>query len=88
MIDGSISNADTDNGLDPLFIEAASLVVGKEKASIGMLQRALKIGFNRAGRIMDQMESEGIVGEDEGTKPRSVLMSTEEFEEYRNRFEA
>ena len=88
MIDGSISNADTDNGLDSLFIEAASLVVGKEKASIGMLQRALKIGFNRAGRIMDQMESEGIVGEDEGTKPRSVLMSTEEFEEYRNRFEA
>ena len=63
-------------------------MVGKEKASIGMLQRALKIGFNRAGRIMDQMESEGIVGEDEGTKPRSVLMSTEEFEEYRNRFEA
>ncbi len=86
IIDGNHSNHDGDYGLDPLFIEAAALVVGKEKASIGMLQRALKIGFNRAGRIMDQMETQGVVGEDEGTKPRSVLMSLEEFEEYKRSF--
>lgn len=71
--------------LDPLFHDAASLVVDKEKASIGMLQRALKIGFNRAGRIMDQMEAEGIVGSDEGTKPRTVLMDSQSYESYKNR---
>ncbi len=87
IVDPGLSSSDNDYGLDPLFVEAATLVVGKEKASIGMLQRALKIGFNRAGRIMDQMESEGIVGKDEGTKPRSVLMSFDEFEEYKRRFE-
>lgn len=71
--------------LDPLFEDAARLVIDKEKASIGMLQRALKIGFNRAGRIMDQMEAEGIVGSDEGTKPRTVLMDSDSFELYKNR---
>ena len=54
----------------------------KEKASIGMLQRYLKVGFNRAARIMDQLEEAGIVGPEEGTKPRRVLMSPEEFESY------
>ena len=71
--------------LDPLFEDAARLVIDKEKASIGMLQRALKIGFNRAGRIMDQMEAQGIVGSDEGTKPRTVLMDSDSFELYKNR---
>ena len=47
----------------------------KEKGSIGMLQRYFKIGFNRAARIMDQLEEAGIVGPEEGTKPRRVLMS-------------
>ena len=46
-----------------------------------MLQRMLKIGFNRAARIMDQLAEAGVVGEDEGTKPRKVLMSEEQFEE-------
>ena len=53
----------------------------RDKASIGMLQRMLKIGFNRAARIMDQLAEAGVVGEDEGTKPRKVLMSEEQFEE-------
>lgn len=65
---------------DPLFTDAARIVVDKEKASIGMLQRYLKIGFNRAARIMDELEAEGIVGPEMGTKPRDVLMTPEEFE--------
>ena len=77
----SISDMGTDQeGKDSYFIEAGNIVVDKEKASIGMLQRYLKIGFNRAARIMDQLEEEGIVGPEVGTKPRTVLMSLEEFE--------
>ena len=49
-------------------------------SSIGMLQRMFKIGFNRAARIMDQLADAGVVGEEEGTKPRKVLMSMEQFE--------
>ena len=47
-----------------------------------MLQRVFKIGFNRAARIMDQLAEAGVVGEEEGTKPRKVLMSLEQFEQY------
>ena len=57
------------------------LLLIKDKASIGMLQRVLKIGFNRAARIMDQLCEYGVVGEEEGTKPRKVLMSMEQFEQ-------
>ena len=79
----SISDAETeDDGRDAYFMEAAKIIVDKEKASIGMLQRYLKIGFNRAARIMDQMEEAGIVGPEEGTKPRKVLMTPEEFEQF------
>ena len=58
----------------------------KEKGSIGMLQRYFKIGFNRAARIMDQLEEAGIVGPEEGTKPRRVLMSPEQFEQYEEEY--
>lgn len=64
------------------FTEAARLIIDKEKASIGMLQRMFKIGFNRAARIMDQLAEAGIVGPEEGTKPRKILMTKEEFEQY------
>lgn len=47
-----------------------------------MLQRMFKIGFNRAARIMDQLAEAGVVGEEEGTKPRKILMSAQEFEEF------
>ena len=67
---------------DAYFAEAGRLIIEKEKASIGMLQRAFKIGFNRAARIMDQLCEAGAVGPEEGTKPRKVLMSSEEFEQY------
>ena len=67
---------------DAYFTEAGKFIIEKEKASIGMLQRAFKIGFNRAARIMDQLCDAGVVGEEEGTKPRKILMSMEEFEKY------
>ena len=66
---------------DELFAQAGSFIIDKEKASIGALQRAFKIGFNRAARIMDQLEAKGVVGPEEGTKPRKILMSVSEFEE-------
>ena len=65
---------------DEYFWDAGSLIIDKDKASIGMLQRVFKIGFNRAARIMDQLCDAGVVGEEDGTKPRNILMSQEQFE--------
>ena len=76
-MDGGSSGADRDE----LFAQAGAFIIEKDKASIGMLQRAFKIGFNRAARIMDQLAEAGVVGEEEGTKPRKILMSPEQFEE-------
>lgn len=70
------------NERDAYFVEAGKFVIEKEKGSIGMLQRMFKVGFNRAARIMDQLEEAGVVGPEEGTKPRKILMSLAEFEEY------
>ena len=67
---------------DDYFVDAGKFIIDKDKASIGLLQRAFKIGFNRAARIMDQLYEAGVVGEEEGTKPRKILMSMEEFEQY------
>ena len=67
---------------DELFETAGRFIIEQEKASIGNLQRHLRIGFNRAARIMDQLYAAGVVSKDEGTKPRKVLMKAEEFEEY------
>ncbi|SEQ35193.1 DNA segregation ATPase FtsK/SpoIIIE, S-DNA-T family [Lachnospiraceae bacterium RM5] len=75
------SNASSDDK-DILFEQAARFVIEKEKASTSMIQRMFKIGFNRASRIIDQLEEAGIVGSDVGTKPRKVLMTMPEFEEY------
>lgn len=77
---GSASNAEPE--YDDYFVDAGKFIIGKDKASIGMLQRVYKIGFNRAARIMDQLSEAGVVGPEEGTKPRKVLMSMEEFENY------
>jgi S-DNA-T family DNA segregation ATPase FtsK/SpoIIIE len=70
------------NDRDEYFMEAGKFIIEKDKASIGMLQRVYKIGFNRAARIMDQLAEAGVVGPEEGTKPRKVLMSLEEFEQF------
>ena len=68
--------------VDELFADAGKFIIEKDKASIGMLQRVFKIGFNRAARIMDQLSDAGVVGPEEGTKPRKILMSESEFENY------
>ena len=78
---GALSN-DSGSEYDEHFAEAGRFIIEKDKASIGMLQRVFKIGFNRAARIMDQLCEAGVVGEEEGTKPRRVLMSAEEFEQF------
>lgn len=67
---------------DVYFADAGRFIIEKDKASIGMLQRVYKIGFNRAARIMDQLADAGVVGPEEGTKPRKILMSPEEFEAF------
>jgi S-DNA-T family DNA segregation ATPase FtsK/SpoIIIE len=67
---------------DELFAEAGFFIIEKEKASIGLLQRMFRIGFNRAARIMDQLSTAGVVGPEEGTKARQILMSREQFENY------
>jgi len=63
--------------LDEMFEEAARLVVQSQHGSTSMIQRRLKLGYNRAGRIMDQMEALGIVSSGEGSKPREVLLFNE-----------
>ena len=73
-----------DDERDEYFAESGRLIIEKDKASIGMLQRAFKIGFNRAARIMDQLSDAGVVGGEEGTKPRKILMTAEEFENLLN----
>lgn len=79
---GSVSPSGDAMDTDSYFTDAGKLIIEKDKASIGMLQRAFRIGFNRAARIMDQLCDAGVVGEEEGTKPRKVLMSMEQFENY------
>ena len=71
---GSISTDD----MDPLLEEAAHIVVGNQSGSTSMIQRRLKLGYNRAGRIMDQLEELGIVGPNMGSKPREVMYSSEQ----------
>lgn len=77
---GAAGPGGSDSELDELFEKAGRFIIDKDKASIGMLQRVLKVGFNRAARIMDQLSEYGVVGEEEGTKPRKILMTLEQFE--------
>ena len=78
----SAGGASSGDDRDVYFVDAGKFIIEKEKASIGMLQRMFKIGFNRAARIMDQLCDAGVVGPEEATKPRKVLMSQEQFENY------
>ena len=74
---GSSANAGSSEG-DPLFEEAKALVLETQKASASMIQRRLSVGFNRATRLMEELEEAGVIGPAEGTKPRKVLMTQEE----------
>lgn len=82
MAVGESGTSGNKSGNDDYFEEAGRFIIEKNKASIGMLQRVYKIGFNRAARIMDQLCAAGVVGPEEGTKPRKVLMTMEEFDSY------
>ena len=77
---GEVSESDLKSGGgvqegDPLFEDAKALVLETQKASASMLQRRLSVGFNRATRLMDELEAAGVIGPAEGTKPRKVLMT-------------
>ncbi|MDO5564372.1 MAG: DNA translocase FtsK [Eubacteriales bacterium] len=77
-----ITNEDSNssyNDLDELFYQCGKLAIDTNQASAGNFQRKFKIGFNRAARIIDELEKENVVGIQEGKKPREVLMSLEEF---------
>ena len=68
---------------DPLFEDAAKLIVQTQSGSTSLLQRRMKLGYNRAGRLMDQLEAAGIVGPNQGSKVRDVLVKSEtELEQY------
>ena len=73
---GSFANGGSSEG-DPLFEEAKALVLETQKASASMIQRRLSVGFNRATRLMEELEEAGVIGPAEGTKPRKVLMTQE-----------
>ncbi len=81
-MESNVSGKENESDRDSLFADAGRFVIEKEKGSIGMLQRYFKVGFNRAGRIMDQLADAGVVGPEVGTKPRKILMTNAEFEEF------
>ena len=75
---GGIGNGNSDiQNLDPFFEEAAHAIVISQQGSTSMIQRRFSIGYNRAGRLMDQLQAAGIVGEAQGSKPRDVLITDE-----------
>lgn len=81
-IENKINNNSASKDKDEYFEAAARFIMEKDKATIGMLQRMFKIGFNRAARIIDQLADAGIVGPEEGTKPRKILMTPEQLDQY------
>ncbi len=76
------SNESPRDDRDQYFADAGRFIIEKKKASIGMLQRVFKIGFNRAARIMDSLAEAGVVTGEDGTKARTILMTAEQFEAY------
>ena len=78
----SYGSDSVDDGSDPMLTDVGFYVIDSGKASIGNIQRKFKMGFNRAARIMDSLAEIGVVGPEEGTKPRQILMSHESFENY------
>lgn len=77
-------NSDSDEGEDPMINEAIDCIMEFGQASTSFLQRKLRLGYARAGRIMDQLESRGVVGPSNGAKPRQILMSQQRWQEQKN----
>ena len=78
----NVGGQQSDDEGDELFMDALETVVSAEQCSVSMLQRRFRIGYNRAARLVDMMEERGMVGPADGARPRKVLMTKEEFEEY------
>ena len=78
----NISNPEKDDDADELLAEATECVVMQGQASTSMIQRRFRVGYNRAARIMDQLEARGVIGPQDGARPRKVLISGEEFTEH------
>lgn len=76
----NVINRDKKNNVDELYEETGKLIIRNEKASVGFIQRTFRLGFNRACRIMDQLAEDVVVGPEEATKSRQILMTMEQFE--------
>ena len=83
---GDAAGPEEDEPLDELFDRAVRIVLEAKQASVSLLQRRLRIGYTRAARLIDAMEAKGIVGPYEGSKPREVLMTLEQYEQGAERF--
>lgn len=77
-----------DDGTDPFLMDAIDVVVETGQASTSFIQRKFKVGYARAGRIIDQMEERGVISGYQGSKPRQVLMSLEKLQELKMNSEA
>ena len=86
--DDTAVGSDNKDDLDELFADALELVVDKERASASMLQRYFRIGFNRAARLLDQLTEAGYVGEEQGSKPREVLLTRREWQQLKDKADA
>ena len=86
--DDTATGSDNKDDLDDLFADALELVVDKERASASMLQRYFRIGFNRAARLLDQLTEAGYVGEEQGSKPREVLLTRREWQQLKDKADA
>lgn len=74
-----------DDEIDEFFYKAIEFILGKQKASVSMLQREFRIGYNRSARLMEDLQNKGIVGSEDGSKPRKILITWAEFEEMKER---
>ena len=71
--------------LDELYEQAVTIVLEAKQASVSLLQRRMRVGYTRAARLIDSMEARGVIGPYEGSKPREVLMSMEQYQQQQNR---